>query len=145
MKFVNITKSIIKNTLLLKYTKRQAVQSLNDTQQAFTEAQEKMQLGINSIQKVKNLHEMYNSILAITEQTNLLALDASIEAAWDRGAWQRFAVVADEIKNQGVSELNYMAEKTMNISNLSSTTIDLSKNVTDSSETMIRSVSAFTL
>ncbi len=222
------------------HTKSQAVQSLNDTQQAFTEAQEKMQLAITSVQKVKNLHEMYNSILAITEQTNLLALNASIEAARAGEHGRGFAVVADEIKklsveskntvakmqelsneitssvnglvensnimlnfvsdkvykdysilidtseqysndakfyndisnelsatsqqllasiqnmvqavmeiskatNQGVSELNYIAEKTMNISNLSSTTIDLSKNVTDSSETMIRSVSAFTL
>jgi len=222
------------------HTKSQAVQSLNDTQQAFAEAQEKMQLAINSVQKVKNLHEMYSSILAITEQTNLLALNASIEAARAGEHGRGFAVVADEIKklsveskntvakmqelsneitssvnglvenstvmlnfvsdkvykdysilidtseqysndakfyndisnelsatsqqllasiqnmvqavmeiskatNQGVSELNYIAEKTMNISHLSNTTINLSQNVTESSETMIRSVAAFTL
>ncbi len=97
--------------------------------------------------KVSEVNNIINAILAIASQTNLLALNASIEAARAGEVGKGFAVVADEIRKLSedtrgsanqitniIGELVADVEATATIINVASGTIDKQGHMIDATK-----------
>lgn len=74
-----------------------ASESSDAAKNIYEESRIRVKAAISSMDVVKQIDSLLQSILDITAQTNLLALNASIEAARAGEAGRGFAVVADEI------------------------------------------------
>lgn len=139
--------TIIQKTHNMKEVAAQTYESTHSYIQVMDDAVSSMDIisqstndTLHSIQileeRVQNIEELTNTIIAIANQTSLLSLNASIEAARAGENGRGFAVVAEEVRKLAEQSHDAVGSITSHVESIRKSVADASQSITNGSQSV---------